>query len=78
MEALLAVLQSGVDCRLHLPREERDPEQGPEPSPRELCANSFPEAVAGLQLLHAIWPNFLGLAQGDSFTDTIPALSVLV
>lgn len=78
MEALLAVLQSVMDCRLHLPREERDPEPGPEPSPRELCANSSPEAVAGLQLLHATWPNFLGLAQGDSFTDTVPALSVLV
>lgn len=77
MQALWAVLQSRVDCCLHLPRKERDPQQVPEPSPRDLCAKSSPEAVAGLKLLHAIWPNFLGLAQGDSFTDTVPALSVL-
>lgn len=42
------------------------------------AAKLSPEARAGLQLFHAIWPSFLGLALGDFVTEIVTALSVLV
>lgn len=45
---------------------------------RPRSCEATPEATAGLKLLQAIWPNFLGLALGNFFTEIVTALSVLI
>lgn len=60
------------DFLLCLPQRGTELEEGPG------AAKLPPEATAGLKLLRAIWPHFLGLALGNFFTGIVTALSVLI